>query len=68
MTIVATESYCTPDRQTDRRSVCKPFQLLLFHSPYQLVLYRTTVTGTGARRTIFSATLPRRTRDAPDRP
>ncbi len=30
--------------------------------------YRTTVTGTGARRTIFSATLPSSTRETPDRP
>ncbi|MCW8172467.1 hypothetical protein D8S78_08110 [Natrialba swarupiae] len=27
--IVATESHCTPDRQTDGRSVCESFQLLL---------------------------------------
>ncbi|MWV41708.1 hypothetical protein GRS80_18740 [Natrialba sp. INN-245] len=27
--IVATESHCTPDRPTDRRSVCKSVQLLL---------------------------------------
>ncbi|WP_141463742.1 hypothetical protein [Salinadaptatus halalkaliphilus] len=29
---------------------------------------RTTVTGTGERRTIVSATLPSRTRETPDRP
>ena len=28
--IVATAPHCTPDRQTDRRSVCEPFQLLLY--------------------------------------
>ncbi|RQG91043.1 hypothetical protein EA473_19040 [Natrarchaeobius chitinivorans] len=27
--IVATECHCTPDRGTDRRSVCKSLQLLL---------------------------------------
>ncbi|MCW8171890.1 hypothetical protein D8S78_00405 [Natrialba swarupiae] len=27
--IVATERHCTPDRQTDRRSVCTSVQLLL---------------------------------------
>jgi len=28
--IVATASHCTPDRQTYRRSVCEPFQLLRY--------------------------------------
>ncbi|RQG89650.1 hypothetical protein EA473_21590 [Natrarchaeobius chitinivorans] len=31
--IVATERHCTPDRGTDRRSVCTSFQLLLY--PYE---------------------------------